>query len=201
MVREDDRARQGFLTDELFERLVQELPSYLKPLTVVAYNTGIRLGELLTIRWEQVDFEGGLIRLKSGETKTGSPRTVPMMGAMRDVLVRAKEERDQFWPDCVWVFQRLGERIREFRFAWDSACERAGLPELLFHDLRRSAARNLSRAGTPERVIMAITGHKTRAMFDRYNIVSESDLMDAAAKLELFRKTRNDGNQNENEKN
>jgi integrase len=111
MVREDDRARQGFLTDVDFEGLLKELPSYLVPLTVVAHNTGIRLCELLTIRWDQIDFDAGFVRLKSGETKTGKPRTVPMIGGTRQALIQAKQERDEFWPDCIWVFQRLGTRI------------------------------------------------------------------------------------------
>jgi integrase len=81
----------------------------------------------------------------------------------------------------------LGKPIKSFKNAWLAAVTRAGLPELQFHDFRRSAARNLSRSGVPERVIMAITGHKTRAMFDRYNIVSETDLTDAAAKIKAYR--------------
>jgi integrase len=187
---EDAFARQGFLEDEQFERLIAELPKYLEPLAVVAYNTGIRRGELLRIEWDQVDFTGRVVRLYRGATKTGDPRTVPMIGRMEQVLMDAKAERDESWPECPWVFNRLGERVNDFRGAWESACDRAGLQGLLFHDLRRSGARNLSRAGVPERTIMAITGHKTRAMFDRYNIVSESDLADAATKMKLFRESK-----------
>ena len=159
-------------------------------MAVVAYNTGIRKGELLRIEWAQLDFAAKIVRLYRGATKTGDPRTVPMIGAMEEVLLQAKIKRDELWPDCPWVFSRLGEPLKDFRGAWETACSRAGLDDLLFHDLRRSGARNLSRAGVPERVIMGITGHKTRAMFDRYNIVSESDLTDAAAKMKSFRETR-----------
>jgi integrase len=184
---EDSCARQGFLEDDAFERLTAELPAYLVPIAVVGYQTGIRKGELLKLEWEQIDFQARVIRLYRGATKSGDPRTVPMIGGMHSVLAAAKAYRDELWPESSWVFHRLGERLKDFRGAWNSACGRAGLDGLQFHDLRRSGVRNLSRAGVPERVIMAITGHKTRAMFDRYNIVSESDLTDAAARMEAYR--------------
>jgi integrase len=187
IVSENAFARQGFIEDDDFEKVAAALPAYLIPLATVGYQTGIRRGELLRIEWDQIDFDGEVIRLYRGRTKTGEPRVVPMIGNMKNILLKAKAERDDFWPDCAQVFSRLGEGIKVFKNAWTTACERASLPELQFHDLRRSGARNLSRAGVPERVIMSITGHKTRAMFDRYNIVNEQDLADAAEKMRVHR--------------
>ena len=85
-----------------------------------------------------------------------------------------------------YLFAKGTRPIRDFRESWDQACERAGIPDLLFHDLRRTAVRNLRRAGVPESVIMKITGHRTRTVFERYNITDQSDTQEAGRRAGEF---------------
>jgi integrase len=176
--------RTGFLDDGGYLRLRQELPEYLRPLLVVGYHLGNRLGELRLLRWDWVDFANAQIQLPAGVTKNGRGRVLPIYGEMRPWLEMARAERDAVFPDCPYVFQTQGRPIGEFRKAWRAACERAGVPGLLFHDLRRSAIRNMRLAGVPEHVAMEISGHRTRAVFDRYSIVGGQDLRDAAVRME-----------------
>lgn len=177
--------RQGFLMDEQYTALMNELPAEIKPLFAVGYATGIRLGELRAIQWEQVDLTEGFITLATGETKNGDGRVVPILaGDMADLLTAAKEERDEKWPRSPWVFNRGGEQIKDFRWAWAKACERAKVPDQKFHDLRRTAVRNMRRAGVPQVVRMKISGHKTDSMERRYSIVDGDDLKAAKAQME-----------------
>ena len=177
--------RQGFLTDEQYAALKNALPDDLKPLFVTGFVAGLRLGEILAIRWSQVDFESGFIVLNTGETKNGQGRAVPIVaGDMRELLVSAKREHDENWPHCEEVFSRQGEPIKDFRSAWRKACIAAEVPELNFHDLRRTAVRNMRRAGIPQVVRMKISGHKTDSMERRYSIVDDEDLNVAKALLE-----------------
>jgi integrase len=183
--------RKGFLSDEIYTKLRDSLEHELKPLFVSAYVTGIRKGELLPIQWSQVDFDGGVIALERDETKGREARTVPILdGDMRDLLLASKKESDESWPDSPWVFNRAGERIKDFRGGWEKACKEAGVPDLNFHDLRRTAVRNMRRDGVPQVIRMKISGHKTDSMERRYNIVDDDDLAVAKEFMERGMKLR-----------
>ena len=180
----ETHVRQGFLSDNQYELLRDALPDYLRPLFITGFFTGVRLGELLAIRWDQVDWKQGFITLSSADTKTGHSRAVPILdGDMSHWLEWARENAD----GCPAVFHRDGVPIKEFRFTWRKACAAAGVPELKFHDLRRTAVRNMRRDGVPQVVRMRISGHRTDSMERRYNIVDIEDIQSAK---ELMQKRR-----------
>jgi integrase len=180
----EDNVRKGFLGEADYRKLRDALPEELRPLLVVAYYTGARSSELKGLRWEQADLVAKRITLHPGETKNKDGRSLPIYGEMLAWLQMAKAARDESFPTCRWVFHRKGSQIKSIQATWRKVTEACGLEGLLFHDLRRTAVRNMVRAGIPEKVAMQITGHKTRAIFDRYNIVSDRDLSEAAAKME-----------------
>ena len=123
---------------------------------------------------------GGVIRLSPARSKTLVGRILPISQPIAEALARRRARRD---PDSPLVFHRDGIPVRRWRTAWRTACQAAGVPTRFLHDCRRTAARNLIRANVPERVAMLLTGHKSRAIFDRYNIIHEQELLDAGDQL------------------
>jgi len=181
--------RSGFVEEGQYAALLQHLPEYLRPLITAAYVTGWRIrSELLPLEWNHVDLAVRTLRLEPGTTKSGEGRVFVMTPALYTALVAQRtavqalqRKTDQVIP---WVFVRPnGRPVRNFRRAWRSACEKAGIPGRIPHDFRRTAVRNLERAGVPRSVAMKIVGHKTESVYRRYAIVSESDLHEAAQKL------------------
>ena len=190
----ENNIRKGFVTVEQYHALIQELPAHLRPITCIAFHVANRKGELLNMEWPDVDLNGNppVFTLWPGETKNKEGRTLPILaGEMMDTLRSVKEEHHRKWPKETHVFLNADGNALQYhmmRKDWDAACTRAGLPGLLFHDLRRSAVRNLRRAGVTQKVAREFSGHKTDSVFDRYNISDFEDLKDAAAKLGRFLK-------------
>ena len=181
--------RSGFVVDQQYRAIMaQPMETWLQAFIATAYKFGFRKEELLGLRVGQVDLAGWVIRLNPGETKNDEGRIAPMTSEIHKLLkhcVKGKGPED-------FVFTRAGKPVIDFRATWDVVTAAAGLPGILVHDLRRSAVRNMVRRGIPEKVAMAISGHKTREVFDRYNIVSETDILDAGRKLEDKTRKRSD---------
>ena len=178
---EEDNARQGFVDHGAFVSLRANLSEYLRDPITFLYLSGWRLGEMKALEWRDVDLRGRVVHLRPEISKNKDGRILPLSGELLEIMNRAHAHRR---PDCPFVFHRDGEPIGDFRKAWSAACRVAGLNPILVHDLRRTAVRNMVRAGIPDRVAMTLSGHKTRSIFDRYNIVSEADLLSATERLQ-----------------
>lgn len=178
---EEDNARQGFVDHAAFLTLRAKLAEYLQDPIAFLYLSGWRLGEMKALEWRDVDLAGKVVHLRAEISKNKDGRLLPLSGELLEIVERAHAKRR---TDCPFVFHRDGEQIGDFRKAWSTACKASGLHLILVHDLRRTAVRNMVRAGIPDRVAMTLSGHKTRSVFDRYNIVSETDLARATERLQ-----------------
>jgi len=144
------------------------------------------------LTWNQVDRDEGIVRLETGETKNDEGRTVYLDEELKEVFTYQWESRKKSKKLLSYVFlNRDGsDKVKRFDKVWKSACKDTGIGKRLFHDFRRSSIRNMVRAGVPERVTMMVSGHKTRSVFDRYNIVNDTDLKLAAQKQEAYLKAQ-----------
>jgi integrase len=182
------------LSGEEFGRLQAAAEPWLRPMLLVAYLTGMRRGEIRSLRWDQVDLKRGTMRLKSIHTKTDEGRVIPLNQALTTMLKTATR-----YVSCPWVFvnpatlegwQANPERIdpryhaTSITHAFERACRKAGVTGVTFHDLRHTFVTNARRAGIDYFRIMAITGHKTMAVFKRYNTVDEHDLRQAMRQMD-----------------
>ena len=205
---EERNARKGFFEAEALDAVSGHLRPELAALARAAYLTGWRKSEFRSRQWTHVDFAAGWIRLDQGETKNDEGRQFPLIPELLDLLEaqRARVDGIQKKTERIvpWIFARDdGAPAGDFKRAWATACIKAGffrvvavgvpkdgepqatmkVPTKIFHDFRRSAVRNLIRAGIPETTAMHLTGHRTREIFKRYAIVDEGMLKEAGAKL------------------
>jgi integrase len=188
--------RAGFFEDDRYAAVRTHLRPDLAVAVTIAFTYGWRMqSEVLTLERRHVDLAAGTLRLDPGQTKTDEPRVVYLTPELKAAIagqlerVRALEHATKriiphLFPHPTNGRRYMkGDRIRDFRKAWLTACTEAGAPGMLVHDFRRTAVRNLVNDGTPEKVAMQITGHKTRAVFDRYHIVAPEDLKAATARI------------------
>jgi len=177
---EKHAVREGFFTRPELDRLLTHLPSDLRDFVLFAFLVGWRKGAISTLDWNAI--EGDCIRLRAKHSKNGKPYHLRAQGELLELLQRRRAARavevDGATTLCNLVFHRQGRPVGEFYGSWRTAVKLAGMPDRLFHDLRRSAARRLIRSGNPQSVAMKITGHETSAMFLRYDITDDDTDID-----------------------
>jgi integrase len=189
--------RSGFFEPEVFNAVEANLPEDIKPVARTAYITGWRVAsEILTRQWKHVDLKAGFLRLEPGETKNSEGRMFPFSPQLRSILERQRKRTSSLEQEqgriIPWVFHRRGEPIVSFLKAWKKACRAAGVPHLIPHDLRRTAVRNLERAGAPRGDAMKLVGHRTESIYRRYAISDEVSLKAAVEKLSRLHETQED---------
>jgi integrase len=172
--------RRRVVGEAEFAALLEGAPARLRPILVLAYDTGMRKREILDLRWDRVDLREGVIRLEPSDTKEERHRVIYLTARARVALGRTPRRLR-----CPWVFPnpQMGKPYGDIRKVFAGACRAAGIEGLWFHDLRRSFVTRARKAGIPESVVMRMSGHRTREVFDRYNITDEGDLQAAAARL------------------
>ncbi len=185
----ESKPRQGFAEHKTYTALAANCSDlFMRTMLCLSYSFGFRKAELIgnkkakqpPLKVSDVSLFDCILQLR--DSKNGEPREVSLTQDAKNLLAACVAGKG---PEDSVFTRKCGNAVKDFRVTWDKVTLAAGVPGLLFHDLRRSAVRNLIRADVSEVVAMAISGHKTRDVFDRYNIVSGKDLTDAAAKLEL----------------
>lgn len=184
---EVNNTREGFFEPDELAAILAELPEAVRPVVRFAALTGWRKSEVLSLQWSQVDFHAGEVRLWT--SKNDEPRVFPFR-ALPPLQALLEEQREhtraierETGAIIPYVFHRSGVRMRDIREAWEGARKRAGIEHRIFHDLRRTAVRNLERAGVPRSTAMKLTGHKTESVYRRYAIVDAKMMEEGVAKL------------------
>ena len=191
---------EGNRRDVLFEpheyrALLDNLPEYLKPMIETAYTTGWRINsEILTLQKRDIDLDSGCLRLEAGETDDKRGRSFPLTRELREVLTRQLKATAEFerrsGQIVPWLFHRKGKPIRDFRKAWSLTCRRASITDKVPDDLRRTAVRNLERAGVSRSVAMAMVGHRSESIYRGIAMDDDTMLKDSAAKLAAFHQSQ-----------
>ena len=192
---QERNVRKGFIEPDIYRAIMGELPdTFQKPLWCFAYHLGVRKGELLKLEWdwllpywgepEPIIKVPGYTIDKRHITKSGEPHTIPIYHPeMRWFVQRMIGERN---PKCPYLFQFRGDRVKSPKEAFKAACERVGVPAMVFHDTRRTAIRLMEQAGIPRAEAMQITGHKTESVYKRYDIASERGAVSTGCQMRQF---------------
>jgi integrase len=180
----EDNVRQGFIRVADFNALLAEIPDLdVRDIIEFLYNSAWRSSEPKEMQWSWLDVDTWTVRLPAKYSKNKRPRTLPLEDTLKDIIERRIKARD---IACPYVFHRKGKPIKSFRKAFQAAAKAATLTGLVPHDMRRSAIRNFRKAGLSESDGMKLSGHRTRSVYDRYDIIDEADSREAMKKAQAY---------------
>jgi integrase len=186
----EDNARQGFFDESQIAAVVSHLPEDLRDFVRFLAATGMRKGEASKLTWKMID--GDELHIAASICKNGMKRELPLVGELAEIIERRKAARavevNGSTQMCDLIFHRSGRHVPQFKRTWDNACEKAGCPGRLLHDLRRSSVRFMLKAGVPIQVAKRVSGHKSDAMFNRYSILTTNDVAEAMQQTEKYRR-------------
>ena len=188
LLKKGSDVRDRILTHDEYNRLCEHSARHIRELLAMGYYTGMRRGEILSLTWDKVDMKNRFINLEAEDTKDKEKRSIPICDELYKMLTNVTRHIND--PH---VFLYRGKKLESVRNGVEKACNKAGIiygrfekGGFIFHDLRHTFNTNMRKAGVPESVIMAITGHSTREMFDRYNRIDQDDTRNAVKTLEVF---------------
>jgi integrase len=188
--RRNSNQRTRVLSPLEFNALENSAPLHLKPILRAGYETGMREGEILKLKWGMVSLKDRIINIPEEITKDHEDRAIPISDAFLGVLDRLPRGIREDYP----VFTYKGKGIQDFRTGLKRACTDARLlygrfktDGFVFHDLRRTFYTDMRRAGVQESVIKGITGHSRNEVSDRYNQVDLKDMRQAVQALTQYR--------------
>jgi integrase len=186
---DEHNIRDRILTAEEFHRMLNASPDYRRPILQCAYYTGMRRGEILGLTWDRVDLKAGFIRLKDTDPKTDDARNIPIGRELRDMLGPLPVALDTQGKRLPYVFTHKGRPVKSIKWVFARVRQQTGITNTVFHDYGHTATTNLRRAGVDALMAMKITGHKTMAVFKRYNTIDEQDLKLAQRRMDTYMDT------------
>jgi len=188
LLKRNANARDKVLTFDEYQTVMKHLPQHLKPVFAMGYYTGMRKGEILNLKQNRVKLKTRMIHLRAEDTKDNEPRSIPISDELYKIL---KEIPPAIHDEHVFLYK--DKPFKDIRNGVKDACKQAGIPYgrnvkggFTFHDLRHTFNTYMRKAGVKEGVIMKLTGHSTREMFDRYDTKDEEDLKNAVKSMGLF---------------
>ncbi len=176
---EMDNLKERILSKEEEQSLLEACSAHLKPIVLTALHTGMRKGEILNLKWSQVDFTNMVIKVEN--TKSGKPRLIPINECLLEELMRLKRQSGK--SNYVFLYPDSGKPLKDVKRSFPGAVRRSGIRGLRFHDLRHSFASRLVAKGVDLITIKELLGHHSVRITERYTHSNSEQKKSAVERL------------------